>query len=293
MFRSPSRVLLFAVVLMVTAPGCVVRRGTYDVALTAIARAEAEQDSLQRQMEEERAAAAAREEALGQQIQARDARIEALLQRVDDLDEALARTQASLTGSSTEVDRLRQVLQEYGTQSLDLRQRLDALAEVERETRERNRVYEDVLGRFQSLIDGGRLSVSIRDGRMVIRLPQDILFPSGSATLAADGTATLREVGTVLAEISERRFQVEGHTDNVPIATERFPSNWELSSARAMSVVHVLLDRGVTPANISGAGYGEHRPVAPNDTPVNRRLNRRIEIVMLPNLDVIAESELP
>ena len=160
----------------------------------------------------------------------------------------------------------------------------------EQEIRERNRIYEDVLGRFRSLIDAGRLSVSISRGRLVINLPQDILFASGSATLGRDGRQTVAEVASVLAEIEDRRFQVEGHTDNVPISTAQFPSNWELSAARALSVVKILVEQGVAPDNVSGAGYGEYHPVATNTTPDGRRLNRRIEIVMLPNLDVIAES---
>ena len=99
-------------------------------------------------------------------------------------------------------------------------------------------------------------------------------------------------MGTVLAELSDRTFQVEGHADNVPISTEQFPSNWELSSARALSVVHLLIRQGVPSANLSGAAYGEFQPVADNDSAEGRRLNRRIEIVMLPNLDVIADSAI-
>jgi chemotaxis protein MotB len=135
--------------------------------------------------------------------------------------------------------------------------------------------------------------VAIDRGRMVIQLPQDILFQSGSATIGADGSQTLGEVAAVLADLADRTFQVEGHTDNVPISTARFPSNWELSSARALSVVRLLVQNGVPPANLSGAGYGEFQPKASNDTPDSRRLNRRIEIVMLPNLDVIAAAQVP
>jgi chemotaxis protein MotB len=100
-------------------------------------------------------------------------------------------------------------------------------------------------------------------------------------------------VASVLAGIPDREFQVEGHTDNVPIATARFPSNWELAAARALSVVHLLQEQGVRPESVSGAAFGEYRPVADNADPAGRRLNRRIEIVMLPNLDVIAGTVLP
>jgi len=99
-------------------------------------------------------------------------------------------------------------------------------------------------------------------------------------------------VASVLASFEDRSFQIEGHTDNVPISTSAFPSNWELSSARALSVVRLLIQGGVASERLSGAGYGEYQPVAPNDDPQSRRRNRRIEIVMLPNLDVIAGTSL-
>jgi chemotaxis protein MotB len=190
------------------------------------------------------------------------------------------------------VHRLEVVLSQRGTEYEELQERLEALAAVEREVTERNRIYEDVIGRFRSLIDGGQLAVSIVRGRMVIQLPQDVLFASGSATLSADGRSTLSQVASVLATLEDRSFQIEGHTDNVPIATAAFPSNWELSSARALSVVRVLIQGGVPAERLSGAGYGEYQPVASNDDPQSRRRNRRIEIVMLPNLDVIAGTSL-
>ncbi|HSM60160.1 MAG TPA: OmpA family protein, partial [Longimicrobiales bacterium] len=220
--------------------------------------------------------------------------------RLEEVEAELARTERlraqeadRFTEARAEIDRLELIANQRGEEYRRLQQRIRALGAIEREVRERNRIYEEVIGRFRSLIDGGRLSVAIVRGRMVIQLPQDILFQSGSATLAAEGRRTIAEVGTVLAELSDRSFQVEGHTDNVPIATERFPSNWELSTARALSVVKLLVDQGVAAANLSGAGYGEFQPVASNDDREGRRLNRRIEIVMLPNLDVIASMSVP
>ncbi len=191
-----------------------------------------------------------------------------------------------------EVHRLETLLDERGSEYRRLQQRLDQLAAVEREVRERNRIYQEVLGKFQSLIDAGQLSVSISRGRMVINLPQDILFQSGSATVGRDGRETIAQVAKVLADLPDRSFQVEGHTDNVPISTARFPSNWELSTARALSVVRLLVRGGVPPENLSGAGYGEYQPVASNDDAAGRRRNRRIEIVMLPNLDLIAGESI-
>ena len=114
---------------------------------------------------------------------------------------------------------------------------------------------------------------------MVINLPQDILFAPGSASLGRDGRETLSQIASVLSEFSDRTFQVEGHTDDLPIHTKSFPSNWELSAARALNIVKYLASEGnIEPSRLSAIGYGEYRPLVPNTSEANRMLNRRIEI---------------
>lgn len=293
MLRTSTLALVAALVLTPALTGCVVRKSTHESTLADLERARQEQQALEEEMRErlDSAAAEARErEAELADLRDRIERVEAELQRTR---EARDRAQERFEEARAEVHRLEALLNRRGADYRELEQRLESLRAIEREVRQRNRIYEDVIDRFRSLIDGERLSVSIQRGRMVIELPQDVLFESGRARLSSEGRRTLARVGTVLAELDDRRFQVEGHTDDVPISTERFPSNWELSSARAMSVVHLLIEEGVAPESISGAGYGEHQPVASNEDAEGRRRNRRIEIVMLPNLDVIAETELP
>ncbi|HET9948300.1 MAG TPA: OmpA family protein [Longimicrobiales bacterium] len=270
--RLPDARALILLLALPVATGCV-KRSTHRAALADLADARALELELRDEI--------ADHETTEEELRAEIARLE---ERIADLEERLQL-------GADEVHRLEVLLSEQGSEYERLQERLQSLAAVEQEVRERNRIYEEVLGRFRSLIDGGQVAVSIERGRMVIQLPQDILFQSGSATLAPEGVRTLREVGTVLAGLPDRSFQVEGHTDDVPISTERFPSNWELSSARALSVVRVLVEAGVPPERLSGAGYGEYQPVASNDDAEGRRLNRRIEIVMLPNLDVIAGAE--
>ncbi len=148
----------------------------------------------------------------------------------------------------------------------------------------RLRAFKDLLDRFRSLIDAGTLEVKIKDGRMLVVMATDVLFASGSATLSAEGKEALAEVTRILASIPDREFQVEGHTDDDPIHTAQFPNNWFLASHRALNVVQHMLDNGMPPERISGASFGEYRPVAPNDTPENKALNRRIEIVVVPDL---------
>lgn len=166
----------------------------------------------------------------------------------------------------------------------ETRAALAAAAAREREAARRVAEYKDMLSRFKELIDAGTLQVHVVDGRMVLTLPMDILFPSGSAKLAKEGREALLAVGRGLATIPERKFQVEGHTDNVPIHTAAYPSNWELAAARALGVVRALLEGGVAPQRISAASFSEYLPSAPNDGDANRARNRRIEIVLVPDL---------
>ncbi len=147
--------------------------------------------------------------------------------------------------------------------------------------------FRDLLLRFKKLIDAGQLRVQIVDGRMVVVLATDILFASGKADLSDGGKTALTEVGGVLAALGDRAFQVEGHTDNVPIATDRFPSNWELASARAIVVVKTLITAGVGADHVSAASFADTHPVADNSTPEGKKVNRRIEIVLVPDLSTL------
>jgi chemotaxis protein MotB len=124
---------------------------------------------------------------------------------------------------------------------------------------------------------------------MVVELAESILFDSGRADLKQDGQVALGEVAEVLKTIPNRDFQIAGHTDNVPINSRRFPSNWELSTARAVEVTRFLAEQGMTRERLSAAGYAETQPVASNDDPEGRAKNRRIEIVLMPNLDELPD----
>ena len=280
--------------------GCV-RRSTHEAALLGLRQeASAEQERMQAALDSSRAREAALQRDLAASEEARraeearlEARIAELERETERLEGLRAQAVERFEEARQEVARLEFLLGENTAESRQLRQRLQSLAAIEREVRERNEIFQEVIGRFRSLIDGGQLSVSIERGRMVIHLPQDILFESGSARLGTEGRQTIAAVADVLAGLDERTFQVEGHTDNVPISTAQFPSNWELSSARSLSVVRLLIENGVSPDRVSGAAFGEYQPVAANDDRESRRRNRRIEIVMLPNLDVIASAQVP
>ncbi len=116
--------------------------------------------------------------------------------------------------------------------------------------------------------------------RLVIRMKSAILFAEGQAALTPQAEKVLLGLTPVLAK-APSRLRVEGHTDDVPIRSAHFPSNWELSTARAISVISYLEDHGIARERLSVAGYGEHHPLAPNDSAERRALNRRVEIVVL------------
>ncbi|MGZ3705387.1 MAG: OmpA/MotB family protein, partial [Bdellovibrionota bacterium] len=128
------------------------------------------------------------------------------------------------------------------------------------------------------------LSVKMVGGKMVVSLGSDVLFPAGSAHLSKDGAKAMKEVSAQLAAIPDKKYQVEGHTDNQPIATATFPSNWELASARSLQVVKTMIDNGMAPERVSSASYADTQPVQPNNTAEGRAANRRVAIVVVPDL---------
>ncbi|MCE9598062.1 MAG: OmpA family protein [Spirochaetia bacterium] len=144
--------------------------------------------------------------------------------------------------------------------------------------------YRAMMARFRGLIDSGKLKIRMVDGRMVVVLSSDVLFSPGSADLSPQGRDAILEVARVFATMPDRKFQIEGHTDNAPIRTFKFPSNWQLASERAISVLDVMVQAGVTPDKVSAASYAETHPVKPNTTIEGRSANRRIEIVIVPDL---------
>ncbi len=154
-----------------------------------------------------------------------------------------------------------------------------AKAELEKKSGE----YEQLANALRGEIDAGRVELQELRGRTTVKMKDKILFASGSATIGPDGRAALRKLADALRGMQGKSLRVEGHTDNVPTGTSSpFASNWELSAARALAVVHFLQDAGIDPTRISGAGYAEYQPIAPNDTPEGRSQNRRIEIVLAP-----------
>jgi chemotaxis protein MotB len=222
---------------------------------------------------------------------ARDALSTELTSTTADLQAKIAELEAARAALDTANGKLAGKIAEAGAMQADIDQMKQALAELERRKAEADaslKSYRDLVARFQSMIDAGTLRVKVVDGRMIVELATDILFPAGSATLSAEGKATIAQVASVLASIPDRDFQVAGHTDNVPISTDRFPSNWDLGAARAITVTELLIGSGLPAARVSAASFADTQPADSNDTKEGKAHNRRIEIIVVPDL-----SQLP
>lgn len=128
----------------------------------------------------------------------------------------------------------------------------------------------------------GNLKVSLEERGVVISITANLLFKSGSAQIENDSLSVLDKIGTILLQVPGNHIRIEGHTDNDPIMTSSYPSNWELSSSRATNVLRYLVDKsGIKPTVISSVGYGEYRPSVPNNSEYNKAINRRVDIVII------------
>ena len=258
--------------LLVLASGCVTQ-STYDALKT-------ERDGLNATLAEKSQAFAK----LDDKKKSLEAQLAAEEEKVKSLSARIERLSAEMAATTKDKSRLQASIEEMTRALADLEKRR---AEAEARVQE----FKSLLARFRSLIDAGKLKVKIIDGRMVVVLATDILFSSGSASLSKDGKSAIAEVAQVLKTIPQRAFQVEGHTDTVPISTSQYPSNWELAAARAITVLKAMVDAGLPAERVSAASFGETRPVGTNETQEGKAQNRRIEIIIVPDLSTLPGFE--
>lgn len=157
---------------------------------------------------------------------------------------------------------------------------------MEKEQRRENMksVAGNLLSVMEPLVKGGQVKVTESNRGISIEINASLLFAPAQAVLNKDSISVLTAVGQVLAN-DTHQVQIEGHTDNLPIASSVFPSNWELSSARASSVTRLFVENGVAPQRIVVIGYADNRPVENNDTPEGRARNRRVTVMILAEVE--------
>jgi chemotaxis protein MotB len=204
---------------------------------------------------------------------------------IERLKGSLARSEAQGSSGKVACDaRIAELEKKRQQESAAAQARLD---ELKKQAEQRAKQFQQLMGKLQSMVAAGRLKVEVRNGLMLVKLSDNILFDPGKIELKSTGKDTLKELAKILAGIEGRKFQVAGHTDNQPLARgSKFRDNWSLSTARAVEVVNFMIKEGGMPAvRLSAAGWADQLPVAGNETDDGRKQNRRIEVVLLPNID--------
>ena len=224
--------------------------------------------------------------------------------RYNALETQNARLKSDLADAGKRNDELEHTLTlksgELGKSIVDLRRRVGALEDDksrltqeladankarEEKVREVSSTYEQLVAKMKGEIDKGQVTISELKGKLTVNMVEAILFDSGKAEVKQEGLVVLGKVIEILKTVNDKSIRIEGHTDNKPIVgplIQRYPTNWELSAARAINVARYLQKQGIEPASLSAAAFGEFKSVADNATPEGRAKNRRIEIVLVP-----------
>jgi chemotaxis protein MotB len=308
--RAPALAMLCAVAVV----GCV-STGTHTKTLTELEAAKKtaaqlqqqlaglqqnlDQEASQRKAAEQQAAELAKErEALAARSSELNSELVNVRGQITDLEQKLASGSASAQEEITKLQKQASELEanaaRIAKEREQLRQEQSQLAATleqerlakEEEIKRLTRTQEELSKSLQDEISKGNITIQQVRDRLTINMVDRVLFDSGQAQVKPAGVKVLKQVADVLNKISDKQIRIEGHTDNVPISSklqDRFKTNWELSTARATTVVRYLIDQGgVDRQYLSAVGYADTHPLASNDSEEGRSSNRRIEIVLYP-----------
>ena len=222
-----------------------------------------------------------------EQLTADRAELERLLTaRSGELGKSIAELRQRVQGLESDKARLEGDNARLEGEKMRLAQELaDAQKAREEKVRELSSTYDRLVEQMKGEIAKGEVTISELKGKLTVNMVDAILFDSGKAEIKPAGLVVLGKVIEILKSVNDKAIRIEGHTDAVPISgtlAQRYPTNWELSAARAINVARYLQKQAIDPALLSAAGFGEFKPVAANDTVEGRAKNRRIEIVLVP-----------
>jgi chemotaxis protein MotB len=210
------------------------------------------------------------------------AKTDALSEMITELRQKLADQKAD---SELQIKAAGEQIDALGQKNNALHNEIELLRqEKEQEVEKMSSTYEELLGKMKSEIDQGQVTISELKGKLTVNMVDAILFDSGKAEVKSEGMLVLQKVVDILKNVSDKAIRVEGHTDNVPISealARKYPSNWELSARRAVNVTKFLQNQGLDPRDLGAVAYGEHHPVADNETAEGKAKNRRIEIILV------------
>lgn len=186
---------------------------------------------------------------------------------------------------SKNISELREKVADLEKENVRLKENIAMLQKVKEEkVKEVSSTYEQLLANMKNEIAQGQVTISELKGKLTVNMEAAILFDSGKADVKPEGLEILNKMIDTLKSVTDKAIRIEGHTDNVQISgglTRVFPTNWELSAARAINVTRFLQQRGLDPAFLSAAAFAEHKPVADNSTREGKAKNRRIEITLV------------
>ncbi|WP_298268079.1 OmpA family protein [Geobacter sp.] len=236
-----------------------------------------------------------------QALSAENASLKTQLAKLTDEAAGVAKEKEKLAADNRELEKVLKAKSDSLSQTIsDLRQKVADLEEEngrlkseiaatqkakEEKVKEVSKTYEDLLDKMKSEISQGQVTISELKGKLTVNMVDAILFDSGRAEVKPEGLQVLQKVVDILKDVKDKAIRIEGHTDNVQIVgnlTKKFPTNWELSAARAINVTRFLQSRGIDPHVLAAVAYGEFKPVADNSTEEGKARNRRIEIILVP-----------
>ncbi|MDD2734538.1 MAG: OmpA family protein [Desulfuromonadaceae bacterium] len=275
-----KRLLFFAVagLLMLSASGCLVAESTY------VKKVE-EADGLSKELSELQLT----HKKLVLENSALKSRFNRLTEDAavltDDKKQLEGLLKAKSDVLSKNISEMRQQVAELKVENSKLNDDISELQKAKEEkVKEVSGTYEQLLANMKSEIAQGQVTISELKGKLTVNMEAAILFDSGKADVKPEGLDILGKMVETLKNVKDKAIRIEGHTDNVQIAgalSRTFPTNWELSAARAINVSKYLQEQGIDPGNLSAAAFAEHKPVADNGTKEGRAKNRRIEITLV------------
>jgi chemotaxis protein MotB len=286
MFHKIPRLAVVVVAFLILGAGSCVAKSDY-------LRKQAEADALNR----DRAALTAQNSDFKAQIEKLTTATEGLIADKDRLIVDTERLEKERTDRDARLNRITEetsrIIQKLRNRNIELEGDKQMLAESiallnktkEVEVRTVSKTYEDLLSEMKSEIAQGQIAITELQGKLTVDVVDKILFDSGQTKIRSEGLDVLKRVVEILITVTDKVIRVEGHTDNIPIAgalAKRYPTNWELSAARALNVTRYLEKGGIDPTLLSAVAFGEHQPIVENDTPDGRAKNRRIAIILLP-----------
>jgi chemotaxis protein MotB len=295
----PKKIVLSFLVVLLAAglSACSVMQGTYQKKVDEADTLAKRLAALQKQYEDlaaENAALKARNEALLADLAGTKEKMSTDLayvtgqrdKAVADKEELDRILQARSDNLSQAIFELRRKVADLDAENTKLKAENASLVKTgEEQARKASSVYQSLLEKMKSEISQGQVTITDLKGRLTVTIVDSILFDPGKAEVKKGGREILGKVISILKDVSDKSIRIEGHTDNVQISralAQRYPTNWELSAARAINVARFLQDQGIDPGNLSSVAYGEWKPVATNDTAEGKAKNRRIEIVLAP-----------